>query len=91
MLHLHPICVLSSSSPLLQHRLRLHFTCKLKIPEPDKFARSLRDAGGRPIEQPDDLVDTIIMDPHRCNFRPETLLYPYNVTDETAAGCLFPP
>jgi feruloyl esterase len=36
----------------------------------------------------DGLADNIIMDPHRCNFEPETLLCGPGVTNQTAAGCL---
>ncbi|ORY14570.1 feruloyl esterase B precursor [Clohesyomyces aquaticus] len=39
----------------------------------------------------DGLVDSIISNPYECNFRPEALLCPANVTNSTAARCLTGP
>jgi feruloyl esterase len=39
----------------------------------------------------DGVVDMIISDPARCNFRPEALLCAANVTNSTASGCLIAP
>ncbi|EON64415.1 hypothetical protein W97_03646 [Coniosporium apollinis CBS 100218] len=39
----------------------------------------------------DGVVDTVISDPTRCNFNPEALLCPANVTNGTAGSCLTVP
>lgn len=49
------------------------------------------DAVSKQCDPQDGLMDNIISDPTRCDFRPEALLCDSNVTNATASGCLTSP
>ena len=58
---------------------------------PSSLFPVIGDAVLKQCDPQDGLMDNIISDPTRCDFRPEALLCGSNVTNATASGCLASP